>query len=321
MTEIEELEIRTDVICHRYNGHLVDSIANEIAIFLVNVGKWKHTADLYKDFITRHPSFKSWVDRLPDKDKWINDNFVTGECCREMVKQLQSVIDDTDEPTDNVNHYYFLANKPPVVPQMGVILNQKIYVDKTQFPTVYRKLFAFMFSECIEPTAFLHYHYAKTFGLNLNEYKLFLFNVEGENASLLVAKKRLWDEWIDQVKPYQPTNESGSAKAFKALFKTEALHAYIIKELSQENPVKWFDENGNWDYQGKTNEHQSAACDLLFLLIDFDYLRDNVVEEVKKYKWKYAKDCFQVEVGKSSRTLSNRGNKYTALANRIKRNK
>lgn len=213
MKEIEAFEIRTDVIYHYYNnGYFVPGTPIDVAMnkfvgnFLADAGLASETPDLYKSFIARHKFGKDLEDKLPDKDQWLNESFLTYNCCREMVRQMERWPDITHASdiklkyqVFNRNIYYFFELEFPISPVRGVILNQRVLVDRVKYPSVYRRLFAYIYSKCETPLEFIQYHLEKSFDSNHIEYKIFLYSVERDNMDLISTGKNLWNECINQL--------------------------------------------------------------------------------------------------------------------------
>jgi len=317
----EEFEIRTDIIFDIYNCNDFN-VKQMIAKWLDNEGLSKRTSELYEDLLKRHPD--AVRNPLPDSDKWNSENFVTSARCMEMVRQLKSCMDLDEQINENsygrVNHYFFIgetdkAGEYSKVPQQGVILNKKVEIDRSKHPGIYRYLFALVYSKTRDPLGFLSYHFEEKFNRNLSEYKNLLFHVEGDNLELIQPRKRLWDKWIEEVPPLKKVSQK--AKKFKSLFKSEEHYHYVIKELSKDDPEKWFDTEGNFIRIGRGNDKQGSVCDLLAILKQFGYFKTDIDLSKSKIP-RYAKSCFGIVVGPNSSRIDHPGKPYDELKKRLK---
>ncbi|MCW5910941.1 MAG: hypothetical protein KIT62_07700 [Cyclobacteriaceae bacterium] len=325
MSKIDLFEIRTDILCDVYKATGNFKIRKTIADVLSRENLDKSTLDLYNDFLRRHPEFKI---ELPDEEEFINKGFVTGARCMKMVHELWSRPDlddlieihsDNSRSYGRENHYYFFGETENPgeffqVPQQGVILNQKVEIDRTRHPVLYRFLFAFVFYVTSDPISFLSYHFEETFKRSLTDYKDFLFIVEKENPNLIEPGKRIWNKWIEDVPPLVKMTQEASE--FKALFKDDRLYNYVIGELSREDPEKWFDSQGNFIRVGRGNDSPGAVCDLLSLLKQFDYFKSSIDFSNPQIAH-YAKSCFGVIVGSRSSRINHPGNPFNELKKRL----
>lgn len=126
---------------------------------------------------------------------------------------------------------------------------------------------------------------------------------------------KILEEYIDKKSNIK---QSVSARNFKDLFKSSELYNYMLKELTKEEPERWFDESGNFIRSGRGNDNSGAVCDLLTLLIDFGYIKDDLIKGIRADKSKYALLCFDVIVGPKSSNLKGKGNQYDELRKRLK---
>lgn len=226
---IEEYEIRPDVICNYYDGHSDLMVREVLGKILQYNKKDARTSNLYRDMITRH-KLESWLDKLPDKDRWLNEDFVTSSCAWEMKRQIESYMDTTDAPVFNLNIYYFYAHTyPHIPPQTAAILNQKIEVSLEVTPEFFKFLFAFIFNRTSKPSQFLTYHLQKSFNGNLETYKLFLLEIQKELHLFIGLGIKLMDEWLAQQKPKRSISAlTHREEILKLLFLKESGH---IKKL------------------------------------------------------------------------------------------
>ncbi len=106
---------------------------------------------------------------------------------------------------------------------------------------------------------------------------------------------------IEKTITTQNKNQSDEAKFFREAFKTDAGYKYIITELSKDEHGHWFDDDGNFLGTKRKNDNQSATGTLVLLLIQRDYLK-NDLQTLAERKI-FIKRSFNVDVGERSTSL------------------
>ena len=336
MENADLFDISANVLCDTYQVHDDKKARKRLATVLSFMGLQQRTEDLYNDLLTRHKTLESWRKEIHLIDAFTPDlppNFDSDKVdelrrsllvvkLEEMVKQIKKKPDFADHiqgkenSFERINEYFFFDKSEGYyqVPNTGVILNQKVQIEYERFPDDYRFFFAFVYRETSFPLEFLSYHFEKTFQRNLSAYKDFLYSVEKYYLELIGNGKRLWDKWIDEVPPLKSISKE--AQAFKSLFVNERFYNHVIGRLSSDDN-QWFDKEGNFVREG--NDNPSAVCDLLRLLIDFDYFERRLGKKVRSQMSNYANDCFGVVVGEKSRTTTHIGKHYTPLSRLIEK--
>lgn len=220
---IESFEIRTDVICNHYKGHENILIREVLAEFLLYEGKTERTANLYRDMINRH-KLHLWIEKLPDKDEWVKNGFVTAPCAWEMKRQLEEYHDTTDAPVFNHNIYHFYAHTyPHIPPQTAAILNQRVEINLESARGHFKLFFNYIFDKTNNPALFLSYHLKKTFKANLKSYRLFLLEVVEARKKIGLGKKFI-KEWLSQQKQKKETVLTHREEMIKLHYLKESGH-------------------------------------------------------------------------------------------------